>query len=69
MWLSGKHETGTRKRLAWSDLLRFNDLGFDDNMVGLSPGARNVCMLAAFGNGGVVPPNCVPISGTQAGQI
>lgn len=35
-------------------------------MVGLSPGARNVCMLAAFGNGGVVPPNCVPILGTQA---
>lgn len=47
-------------------LFRFNDIGFDDNMVGLSPGAQNVCMLAAFGNGGVVPLNCVPILGTQA---
>ena len=41
-------------------------MGFDDNMVGLSAGSQNVCMLAAFGNGGVVPQNCVPIIGTQA---
>eukprot|EP00438_Fugacium_kawagutii_P027448 Skav208099 [mRNA] locus=scaffold1681:224923:240091:- [translate_table: standard] len=46
--------------------LRFNNLGFDDNMVGLSPGSQNVCLLAAFGNGGVVPSECVPTLGTQA---
>lgn len=49
--------------------LRFNDMGFDDNMVGLSAGSQNVCMLAAFGNGGVVPQNCVPIIGTQADEF
>lgn len=49
--------------------LRFNNMGFDDNMVGLSAGSQNVCMLAAFGNGGVVPQNCVPIIGTQADEF
>ena len=47
-------------------LARFNGLGFDDNMVGLTAGAQNVCMLAAFGNAGTVLPNCIPIFGTQA---
>lgn len=49
--------------------LRFNDMGFDDNMVGLSAGSQSVCMLAAFGNGGVVPQNCVPIIGAQADEF
>ena len=62
-----------RKKLYHADassnvpvVCRFNDIGFDDNMVGLSAGSQNVCLLAAFGNGGVVLPNCVPIIGTQA---
>lgn len=46
---------------------RYNGLGFDDNIAGgETAGALNVCMLAAFGNGGVVRANCVPTTGTSA---
>ena len=44
--------------------VRYNGLGFDDNIAGgETPGALNVCMLAAFGDGGVIPANCVPTTG------
>ncbi|CAJ1348647.1 unnamed protein product, partial [Effrenium voratum] len=51
--------------------LRYAGLGFDDNIMGdpATPGAQNVCMLAAFGNGGVVDDNCVPIVGTTANEF
>ena len=45
--------------------MRFQGLGFDDNIGGFTAGAQNVCMLAAFGDGGTVPESCVPIIGTQ----
>ncbi|OLQ14937.1 hypothetical protein AK812_SmicGene880 [Symbiodinium microadriaticum] len=49
--------------------LKYAGLGFDDNIAGgATPGAMNVCMLAAFGNGGVVPDACVPTSGTEAAE-
>ena len=44
----------------------YNGGSFDINIDGPTDGANNVCMLAAFGNGGVVPTNCVPVTGTQA---
>ncbi|CAE7260424.1 unnamed protein product [Symbiodinium natans] len=49
--------------------LRYAGLGFDDNIAGgATPGAMNVCMLAAFGNGGVIPESCVPTTGTAADE-
>ena len=44
----------------------YNGGSFDVNIDGPTDGANNVCMLAAFGDGGVVPTNCVPVTGTQA---
>lgn len=44
----------------------YNGASFDVNIDGPTAGANNVCMLAAFGNGGTVPVDCVPVTGTQA---
>eukprot|EP00439_Symbiodinium_sp_Y106_P077146 s1614_g16.t1 len=60
---------GFRLTGTMSDPLRFAGLGFDDNIAGgETPGALNVCMLAAFGDGGVIPAACVPTVGTTADQ-
>lgn len=44
----------------------YNGASFNIDIDGFTSGSRNVCMLAAFGNGGVVPSNCQPGTGTQA---
>ncbi|CAE7034376.1 unnamed protein product [Symbiodinium sp. CCMP2456] len=60
---------GFRLTGTMNDPLRFAGLGFDDNIAGgETPGALNVCMLAAFGDGGVIPAACVPTVGTTADQ-
>ena len=64
--LSSFHKEGAGLIPVLASASSYNGASFDVNIDGPTDGANNVCMLAAFGNGGVVPVDCVPVTGTQA---